>query len=617
MRNKWYIVFVFLYAVIWFAALLPAATYYVDDSGDNGNTGGIGDPWLTIEHALSQVSGGDTIYVRGGSGYEITINNVGFSDWVTIENQTGESVYMAAGEHYINMTATRQDVYIKLKGLIFQDAYFTTARTNHVILDSCTFEDQGTKDDSAIEYADNGYFTVTKCNISGTRSSDYAGQTSPGGKSGNNGYGIAYGAGIRNNFTSVAAQDPCVIEISDNIIHGVNDGIHISGQYVTIAGNTIYNCGSDGIYLQGINHHNPNATCLIADNHIYNLGNFIPGDHTDGLQFAGLYGTTAQLHNNMTVRRNIIHDSDQQGFFSWPQPGTQCKNWIFSDNVFYNCNQETGGASWAFTIRAHVDKVYFHNNTIENNVRFEVGSDYGYDPCVWIDNNAAAFMYVEDTGETAHGWTIKGGDWNHFNKVHFYNQISDFGANSVVYQSYGATPWPHDDFKALFNNYDSDDFDLPEGSALIDNGNGTYQSTTDVNGNTRDANPDISAYEFIADPCDTSPPDPDPMTWATNPYAASASTITMVATTAVDAGNEANPVEYFFQELSGNSGGLDSGWQTLPIYTNNGLFAETQYSYRVKVRDSSGNETGWSSSLNATTPAVSAGDTAVLVGVSP
>ena len=40
---------------------LSAAEYYVSPTGDNGDTGGSGDPWRTIAYALSQVGSGDTI----------------------------------------------------------------------------------------------------------------------------------------------------------------------------------------------------------------------------------------------------------------------------------------------------------------------------------------------------------------------------------------------------------------------------------------------------------------------------------------------------------------------------------------------------------------------------
>jgi hypothetical protein len=82
---------------------------------------------------------------------------------------------------------------------------------------------------------------------------------------------------------------------------------------------------------------------------------------------------------------------------------------------------------------------------------------------------------------------------------------------------------------------------------------------------------------------DTDPPTPDPATFASPPAAVSDTEITMTATTGSDA---TGPVEYYFDEISGNPGGTDSGWTTNPVYNDTGLNASTQYTYTVQMRDS-------------------------------
>jgi hypothetical protein len=96
---------------------------------------------------------------------------------------------------------------------------------------------------------------------------------------------------------------------------------------------------------------------------------------------------------------------------------------------------------------------------------------------------------------------------------------------------------------------------------------------------------------------DTTPPTPNPMTWATVPYATGTTSIAMVATTATDASG----VEYFFDCTS--TGGHDSAWQSGTSYTDTGLSPNTQYCYRVQARDLSPNQnaTTWSTTLCATT----------------
>jgi hypothetical protein len=101
---------------------------------------------------------------------------------------------------------------------------------------------------------------------------------------------------------------------------------------------------------------------------------------------------------------------------------------------------------------------------------------------------------------------------------------------------------------------------------------------------------------------DTTPPTPNPLTWATVPYATGSTSISMTATTASDPSG----VEYFFDCTAG-AGGHDSAWQTSPTYQDTGLSPSTQYTYRIQARDQSTNHNtgGWSTSQSATTNAES------------
>lgn len=78
---------------------------------------------------------------------------------------------------------------------------------------------------------------------------------------------------------------------------------------------------------------------------------------------------------------------------------------------------------------------------------------------------------------------------------------------------------------------------------------------------------------------------PATMSFVNAPAATSQTAITMSATTASDA----NGVQYFFDETSGNPGGTDSSWQDSPVYTDSGLNPNTPYTYTVRARDKSSN----------------------------
>lgn len=82
---------------------------------------------------------------------------------------------------------------------------------------------------------------------------------------------------------------------------------------------------------------------------------------------------------------------------------------------------------------------------------------------------------------------------------------------------------------------------------------------------------------------DMTPPTPDPMTWAVEPYTLGPSSVQMTATTAQDY----TGVEYYFYNVTDPS--HNSGWQLEPTYLDEGLTPSTTYTYRVQARDASPN----------------------------
>jgi len=102
-------------------------------------------------------------------------------------------------------------------------------------------------------------------------------------------------------------------------------------------------------------------------------------------------------------------------------------------------------------------------------------------------------------------------------------------------------------------------------------------------------------------PGDLTPPTPNPMEFSTPPYADSTTSIRMIAALATDAISP--PVQYFFDFVSGGSGGNDSAWQDARMYLDTGLEVNTQYTYRVKARDTAPNlnETAYSAQYTVAT----------------
>lgn len=97
-----------------------------------------------------------------------------------------------------------------------------------------------------------------------------------------------------------------------------------------------------------------------------------------------------------------------------------------------------------------------------------------------------------------------------------------------------------------------------------------------------------------------SPPYPTPAQWLHPPVATDPVTVVMEA---VVAEGSYPPFEYHFEEVSGNLGGVNSGWQMLPVYTNHHLLPNTEYVFTVQTRDAHGRVTERSIEKSVVTPA--------------
>lgn len=85
---------IILFTMVYFSS--HAETFYVDGSheqADDGNTGTLEQPWLTIGHAAESVSPGDTVYIRTGVYFEHVYFDQGgnASDWIVFTAYPGEA----------------------------------------------------------------------------------------------------------------------------------------------------------------------------------------------------------------------------------------------------------------------------------------------------------------------------------------------------------------------------------------------------------------------------------------------------------------------------------------------------------------------------------------------
>lgn len=79
----------------------------------------------------------------------------------------------------------------------------------------------------------------------------------------------------------------------------------------------------------------------------------------------------------------------------------------------------------------------------------------------------------------------------------------------------------------------------------------------------------------------------------------SSTQLTVVANAGSDSGSGLHATPYQFDETTG--GGHDSNWQSATSYSDSGLTPNTNYTYRVRVRDALNNQSDWSGTLSKRT----------------
>lgn len=145
--------------------------------------------------------------------------------------------------------------------------------------------------------------------------------------------------------------------------------------------------------------------------------------------------------------------------------------------------------------------------------------------------------------------------------------------SAVEYFFASITPGGHDSGWRISPDYT--DTGLTAGTAY------SYRVKARNSGNLREtAYSDTRSATTL--PADSTPPSPNPATWATEPYASGASSIRMVATTASDESG----VEYYFECTS--NAAYSSGWQDSHAYEVVSL-PKGVYSFVVRTRDKSPN----------------------------
>lgn len=427
------------------------------------------------------------------------------------------------------------------------------------------------------------------------------------------------GTSVARYYLLAYADERPVLDFSSMSESSSNRGISLSGSYWYIKGIDIYKAGDNGLYISGS--YNIIEFCSFYEN------------RDSGLQIAG-GGAYNQIINCDSYYNCDSDQGDADGFAPKMDVGTGnyfygCRSWQNSDDAYdgylrgaddvtttyENCwafkagylkdGSASSGNGNGFKMGGSDDKTLMHNVILKN--------------CLAFSNRVKGFDQNSDKGSmTLYNCTAWSNGTYNFSLPTALNtgrtatlvNCASLGSsgqslNAAVVQITNSWQSPFVVTNADFVSVDPAaaygprqfDGSLPDitfmhlaaGSDLIDGG-------TDVGLPYNGSAPDLGAFEYIA-VNDTSAPTPNPMTFATAPYATGSSSITMVASVASDESG----VEYYFACTAG--GGHDSGWQTSTSYIDTGLISSTTYTYRVIARDRSDNlnETAWSEAASATT----------------
>jgi len=509
--NLLYLVLCLVSCVLCLAQLTntaTAATYYLDAvDGNDANTGDSTHPWKTLPRAMTswtgavpRVTNGDTIKLRSGNYGAFYEMNILHTDWITYEadtNQTPVLTNISINHYTANPPYGWATVYLRFNGItvdvpakgnsgcnigrggFFEFLNMKIIGAGYVISDGS----------AGISISDSNNIIINNCQIYGD-GPGYDGNTSLSGMSGS-----LFGKGFA---TGIASQEgsPCQnVLITDCNIWSCDLGIWITDSNWLVQNNEIQYMTTDGINVAASNTAASGRTApiIISNNHIHHLGQFTGYSyHNDLIQFK------YQEINHVIIRNNRLHDSDQQGIFCRPVPTITSTDWLFENNLIYRCNLALGN-DYAVRIYGGTG-IVFRNNTIGGDQRGLTGA------------TASGGMLLSENESGVARWTSFYG--NIISQLDLYTD----GNNATIfdYENYNIirATWIHTTshtlgnhtlvlssdaaYKALFKDYDNNDFTLAPDALAINFGNPSYAPSSDILGVSRSIPPDAGCYEYIS-----------------------------------------------------------------------------------------------------------------------
>jgi hypothetical protein len=417
-------VFVFVLTVAQSLSGQIGATYFVSKQGCDRNSGTIGSPWLTIQHAANSVAAGATVYVLGGVYHEsVNFPRSGTaSARITLRSYPGQNAVIdgtgvscctsnppSSGNETQGLINIVNQSYITIRGFEIRD--FTTSKA--------TYTPSGvwiTGSGTGIHVLDNRVHNIT---TSSEENGNAFGIAAYGTSkipikhlviSGNEVYDLRTGSSesvnVDGNVTCFAITNNLVHD-SDNIgidaigYEGVGPVGYDEAMYGEITGNTIYNISgitnpgegyeydADGFYCDGCAYVTFERNVIFqvdygiettSENQVCQAnGTEWSGPNNTGIAARGkfpCYGRYATVRNNIFYNSNACGNSIG-GYAAKSTKGGHGNGGgssyrdVFVNNTLYNNatqqgSESEGGATGEFQIQYQVGRT--QGNVYENNI---------------------------------------------------------------------------------------------------------------------------------------------------------------------------------------------------------------------------------------------------------
>jgi hypothetical protein len=293
------------------------AIYYTSPTGSDSNPGTFALPFRTINHGVSVLHPGDTLYVRAGTYAESLINVIpSGTSWsvpVTVSAYTGESVTLqpAAGPQYV-IEILGSSHYIVINGLNLDGTNIKSAAF-YITNSGSTFPDHILFENAEVKNAPSHGILVS-------------GQTAA-----SSNYDQFINLTVHNNGSG----------------NGSN-GIYIAGNYTLIEHCESYQNGGQGIqiYVAGGTSGSVASYNTVAYDKLHDNGTFSAGGNI-GL---GIYTGVGNVAYNDLIWNNGIGISVERG----------ATNSLIYNNTFYHNTGDGPGS-----LRQHADRLHWHGALYE------------------------------------------------------------------------------------------------------------------------------------------------------------------------------------------------------------------------------------------------------------